>query len=166
MLKTDSTTNYNPNFKASWYDKFFKSIPNKEVANSIKYNKMGKALASPHYNRLALGIGAITTQPLIDRYNPRVDDDIAKASSYRTFAKNITCTSVGFCVRGLCYKLTNKFANLSPKEGSVLLTPKAILKEKNPELQKSMLKLHKNSDHEHTLSPHHNIIRKLFNKKR
>lgn len=135
----------NINFMSSWYDKFFKSMPNKDIHNTAQFNKLGKSLASPHYNRLALGAGAIVTQPAIDRFNPRVDDNTAKVSSYRTIAKIIACTSVGFCVRGGCYKLTNKYAHGSKSEGSTVLTPKAILNEVNPKRRNNMLKIHKNA---------------------
>lgn len=135
----------NINFTSSFYERFFKSLPAKEIKNTAEFNKIGKALASPHYNRAALGLGAIITQPAIDRYNPNVDNNTALASSYRTTGKIIACSSVGFCVRGGCYKITDKFANASKEEGSTILTPKAILKETNPELRKNMLKLHKNA---------------------
>lgn len=135
----------NVGFTSSFYERFFKSLPNKDILDPAKYNRMGKALASPHYNRLALGLGAICTQPAIDRFNPRVDENTAKASSYRTIGKILACTTVGFCVRGGCYKLTEKFAHASQEEGSTVLTPKAILRETNPELRKNMLKLHKNA---------------------
>ncbi|MBR1374439.1 hypothetical protein IJ750_02060 [bacterium] len=129
----------------SFYDKFYKSLPNKELKNAAKYNKTGQALASPHWNRLALGAAAITTQPLIDYYNPNVDRDTATTSALRTIAKICACTFVGFCVRGCSYKLVEKFAHGSAKEGSTLLTPLEILKEKNTEVKKSKLKLHKNT---------------------
>lgn len=145
MLAGVSAVNSNVNFGASsWYNRFFKSFPNKDINNPAKLNKLGKTLASPHYNRLALGAGAIMTQPAIDRYNPKVDKDTAKAAMYRTIAKIIACTAVGFCVRGACYKLTNKFANLSKAEGSTVLTPKAILEIKDIDKQKEILKIHKN----------------------
>ena len=132
------------NFEGSFYDRFFKSIPNKDIGNQKAFNKFGHALASPHWNRLAIGFAACT-QPIIDYFNPKVDRDTAKASSYRSMAKVISCTGVGFIVRGASYKLIEKFAHASEAEGSTLLTPKAILAEKNPELRKSKLKIHKNA---------------------
>lgn len=144
-MRTDLSINSGVNFGSSWYDKFFKSIPNKNVTNPAKFNKVGQALASPHWNRLAIGGAAISSQPWFDLYNPKVDKDTAKASSLRTTAKIIVCTSVGFTVRGLCYKLTEKFAHGSAKEGSTLLTPKSILAETNKKLRDSKLKLHKNA---------------------
>ena len=132
-------------FEGSVYKKFFKKLPNKDIVNSDAYNAVGQALASPHINRLAVGIAALSTQPWIDLYNPKVDKDTAKASMYRTLAKVIACTGVGFIVRGASYKLVEKYANASEKLGSTLLTPQAILKETSPELRESMLKLHRNA---------------------
>lgn len=133
------------NFQSSFYNRFFESLPNKDIKNPAAFNKMGQRLASPHWNRLAIGLAAITTQPFLDYFNPRVDKDTAKASALRTISKIIVCTSVGFAVRGSCYKLTNKFMHASAKEGSIALTPAVILNEKNPEIQKNMLKLHRNT---------------------
>lgn len=127
------------------YDRFYSSLPNATVKNPVKYNKLGQKLASPHWNRLALGCAAISTQPFIDYYNPNVDRDTAKVSACRTIAKIITCTAVGFTVRGLCYNLTNRYMHGSEKEGSTLLTPQSILKEANSEVRNSKLKLHKNT---------------------
>lgn len=137
--------NSNVNFKASFYNKFFEALPEKNIKNPAKFNKAGQMLASPHWNRLALGVAAISTQPMIDYHNPNVDRDTAIASSCRTLVKIPICTSVGFIVRGGVYKLVERFAHINSKEGSTLLTPKAILKETNTEVQKNALKLHKNA---------------------
>ncbi len=137
--------NSNISFKSSPYDRFIKYVPNKDIKNPVKYNKAGQLLASPHWNRLALGITAITTQPWIDYYNPDVDRDTAKTSFCRTLAKIPVCTTVGFIVRGGVYKLTEKFMHSSENEGSTLFTPKAILQEKNANIREAKLKLHKNA---------------------
>ena len=144
-MRTDLSINSGVSFNSSWYDKFFTAIPNGNISNPAKFNKAGQMLASPHWNRLALGLAAISTQPWIDLYNPKVDKDTAKAASLRTTAKIIVCTSVGFVVRGACYKLTEKFAHGTAQEGSTLLTPKAILNEVNQEVRNSKLKIHKNA---------------------
>lgn len=144
-MRTDFNINSGVNFSSSWYDKFFKSIPSKDIANSAKFNKAGHVLASPHWNRVVIGAAAISSQPWMDLYNPKVDKDTAKASSLRTTAKIIVCTSVGFVVRGLCYKLVQKYAHGSAKEGSTLLTPREILEEANKELKANKLKIHKNA---------------------
>ena len=68
-MRTDLSVNNGINFQSSWYDKFFKSIPQKDVNNVAQFNKVGSMLASPHYNRLALGVAAITSQPFMDYFN-------------------------------------------------------------------------------------------------
>ncbi len=135
----------NINFQKSVYNNFFKRLPNKDIKNQAAFNKAGHTLASPHWNRLAIGCAAILTQPFIDGHNPRVDKDTARASMLRTTGKIIACTSVGFIVRGTCYKLTNKFMHATKAEGSTILTPKAILNEIDPMVRENMLKLHKNA---------------------
>lgn len=82
--------NSSPNisFQKSVYDNFFKRLPNKDIKNQAALNKAGHTLASPHWNRLAIGGAAILTQPFIDGHNPRVDKDTARASMLRTTGKN------------------------------------------------------------------------------
>ena len=36
VLQPNFITSYNVSFQACWYDKFFKSIPNKDIANPAK----------------------------------------------------------------------------------------------------------------------------------
>lgn len=144
-MRPNLSVSYNVNFQANWYDKFFKHIPNKDVANARQFNEFGKKLASPHWNRLALGVAGITTYPFWDYYNPKVDRDTAKASTIRTSSKIVTCTATGFVIRGLCYKLTEKYMHGSTMEGSTLLTPKSILEEVNADLRNNKLKQHKNT---------------------
>ena len=108
-MKSDVYSNFNVNFQSSWYDKFFKRIPNKSIEKSEQFNKLGAKLASPHWNRATLGLAAISTQPAWDYFNPKVDKDTAKASAIRTTSKIAVCSTVGFTIRGLCYKLTEKF---------------------------------------------------------
>ena len=145
MLIANPSSTTNPNFQASFYDMFFKKLPNKDVKNPAQLNKLGHALASPHWNRLALGVAAMSCQPAIDCFNPRVDKDTAKISAIRTISKIGVCTTVGFIVRGSCYKLVDKFANGSLEEGSVFLTPKEILKIEDKYVRDNKVKLHKNA---------------------
>jgi len=135
----------NIGFQSSFYDSFFKKIPNKDVKNSVKFNKAGMLLASPHWNRAAIGVAAISTQPWIDYFNPDVSRDTAETATCRTLAKNLVCPAVGFVVRGGAYKLTEKYVHASAAEGSTLLTPEAVLRETNAEVRKNKLKLHKNA---------------------
>lgn len=144
-METVLSVQNNLNFNGNFYDIFLKKLPNKELNNAVKYNKLGHTLASPHWNRLALGIAAISTQPAIDYFNPRVDRDTATSSALRTLAKIIVCTTVGFAVRGGTYKLVEKYAHAFPKEGSTIFTPKEILNEKNITTKMEKLKLHKNA---------------------
>ena len=144
-MRTDFNTNSGANFRSSWYDRFFKSLPTKDLSNPVKYNKIGSMLTSPHWNRTALGAAAISTQPFIDYFNPNVDRETAKVSTVRTTSKIIVCTSIGFIVRGLSFKLAEKYMHGTPEEGSVLLTPESILKETNKKIRDAKLKLHKNS---------------------
>ena len=144
VLKTDSI-NSGINFGTSFYDRFFRNLPNKELKNAAQLNKVGQALASPHWNRLALGVTAMATQPALDYFNPKVDKETAKVSALRTIAKICVCTTVGFIVRGLSYKLADKFIHGSKAEGSTLFTPSEILRETNKELRACKLKLHKNT---------------------
>ncbi|MBO5738705.1 hypothetical protein J6R97_05135 [bacterium] len=144
-MRPNLSVSYNVNFQANWYDKFFKRIPNKDVVNASQFNEFGKKLASPHWNRLALGVAGIATYPFWDYYNPKIDRDTAKASTIRTSSKIVTCTATGFVIRGLCYKLTEKYMHGSTMEGSTLLTPKSILEEVNADLRNNKLKLHKNT---------------------
>lgn len=137
--------NSNISFQASFYDKFLKIVPNKDLKNSVKYNKTGQLIASPHWNRVALGVSAMATQPWFDYLNPNVDKDTARTSCCRTFAKIIVCTTIGFLIRGGVFKLTNKYMNATKKEGSTLLTPNAILNETNKEVRNMKLKIHKNA---------------------
>ncbi|MBQ7125764.1 hypothetical protein IJO12_01615 [bacterium] len=141
----DLSVDNSVNFTSSFYDKFFKSLPNKDIGSGAKLNKLGHALASPHWNRAALGVAAIATQPAFDYFNPRVDKDTAEASALRTASKIVVCTTVGFTIRGLSHKIIKKLTNLSPKEGSTLLTPKSILNIKNSFEQKNKLALHRNT---------------------
>ena len=144
-MRTDLSVKNNIGFHASFYDSFFKKLPNQNVKNSAVYNKIGHALASPHWNRLLIGAAAITTQPAMDYFNPRVDKDTATAAALRTIAKICVCTAVGFFIRGASYKLVEKYAHGSSKEGSTLLTPFTILNEKNVKKRNDKLKLHKNA---------------------
>ena len=136
---------YSVSFQGSFYDKFIRNLPNKDIKNPKTLTKVGQKLASPHWNRLALGVAAISTQPFFDLNNKKVDRETAVTSSLRTTAKIIACTTVGFIVRGTSYAIANKLIHASEKEGSTLLTPKRILAEKDPEIRKIKVNLHKNT---------------------
>ena len=100
-------------------DKFIKKIeqiilnllPKKTFSESAKkldgYEKYGGFVARPDVNRAIMGVTALATQPAIDYYNHRVDEETREVSRNRTIAKIIACTSVGVLVRGACYKLVD-----------------------------------------------------------
>ncbi len=133
------------NFGTSFYGRFFNNASVKEIKNPERFNKIGQMLASPHWNRVAIGVAALSTQPLMDKFNPKVDEDTANVSALRTISKNVCCMSSGFVIRGAVYKLTEKYAHATEKEGSTLLTPRVILKEANKELRNTKLKVFKNA---------------------
>ena len=143
-MKFESSRN-NVVFGASFYDRFFKSLPNKDIVNPENFNKLGHFLASPQGNRLVLGVAAISSQPAWDYFNPQVDKDTAKISAIRTGCEITVCTSVGFTIRSLAYHLVKRHTKASSEKGSILLTPKEILNEKDILKRNSKLKIHRNA---------------------
>lgn len=87
-------------------NRLFDLIPNTTVNTPEKFNKMGVVLSRPDVNRLIMGATALLTQPLIDYYNPNVDEDTAKTSTCRTIGKIVAGTAVGCGVRSLCFYTT------------------------------------------------------------
>ena len=74
--------------------------------------------ANPAYNRLFLGATALMTQPFIDLYNKRVDEETRRVSFARTIAKAIVGTITGVAVRGGCIKAIKSFTDITCKEGT------------------------------------------------
>ena len=107
-------------FKARIKQRIVDTIPQitfKDDKNTLdKYQKIDKTISKPAENRLIMGATALLTQPAIDYYNHRVDEDTRKVSRNRTLAKIIAGTSVGIVVRGSCFKLVEKMTN--PEGGS------------------------------------------------
>lgn len=105
--------------------RIFKYIPNMTVNGEALAGKIGTILSRPDVGRAILGATALTTQPFIDYYNPRVDRDTATVSTSRTIGKIIAGTAVGCAVRSACYYgsrvLTNTNANA--KEWQKILLP-------------------------------------------
>ena len=92
------------------------------------YDKCGSIIARPDANRLIMGVTALATQPAIDYYNHRVDEETRTVSRNRTLAKIIACMSVGIMVRGTCFQMVNKMTNLSGvKKLSKALIPKEFI---------------------------------------
>ncbi len=105
--------------------RIFQYIPNMTVNGEALAGKVGTILSRPDVGRAILGATALTTQPFIDYYNPRVDRDTATVSTSRTIGKIIAGTTVGCLVRSACYygsrALTNTNANA--KEWQKILLP-------------------------------------------
>jgi len=109
--------------------KFIDVLPEatfKNGNNEIK-NKINDRVSRPCENRLIMGTAALATQPAIDYYNHRVDDETRVVSRNRTIAKIIAGTTVGaFVVRGPVYKLVEKTTNpCGTTKFSKALIPKA-----------------------------------------
>ncbi len=94
-----------------------------------KWDKTTSWVSHPMWNRGIMGATAILTQPTIDYYNHRVDDETRTISRNRTIAKIIAGTLVGmFVVRGPVYKAVEKMTNITGKNKySKLLLPKAFI---------------------------------------
>lgn len=108
------------------------SHTSKESAKSIKnWNKWTYATSDPTWNRGIMGVTALLTQPTIDYYNHRVDDETRTVSRNRTIAKIVAGTLVGmFVVRGPVYKLVEKMTNVKGTgKYSKSLIPKKYLEE-------------------------------------
>ena len=94
-----------------------------------KWDKTTNWVSHPMWNRGIMGATAILTQPTIDYYNHRVDDETRTVSRNRTIAKIIAGTLVGmFVVRGPVYKAVEKMTDITGKNKySKLLLPKAFI---------------------------------------
>ena len=122
--KKGSSKDFWKNFQQKVLDK----IPNKTfkendkiIHNLKKYNNI---MSKPMENRLIMGATALLTQPAIDYYNHRVDDETRTVARNRTIAKIIACTSVGAFVRWIAYTITDKMTNIkSNKKYSTRLLP-------------------------------------------
>jgi len=86
------------------------TVSSKKANRTI--SKLGKIFSSPYNNRLILGLTAILTQPFIDLYNKKVDEDTRKVSAARTVAKIIAGTTTGYLVRYACVKAIDAFTKL------------------------------------------------------
>ncbi len=87
---------------------FLKHIPEmKFKKNFIKktIDFCDKYVSSPQ-QRLAIGVTALVTQPLIDYCNKNVDEKTRDISVQKTLAKVIVGTTTGYFIRDLCIKLS------------------------------------------------------------
>lgn len=104
----------------------------KDSARRIeKRNNFDNWISKPHINRGVLGVTALVTQPPIDYYNHRVNEETRKVSRNRTIAKILAGTTVGmFVVRGPIYTAIENMTNIKGKSKfSKALLPKRFLTE-------------------------------------
>ena len=148
VMNIQQITNYNdysnPSFgkggNNSAWKKFKQKIvnifPEKTFENKVeKWDKFNHFMAKPAENRAIMGVTALITQPFIDYYNHKVDEETREVSRNRTIAKIVAGTTVGIAVRELCYRLVN--STTKPDELSKFskkLLPKEFISEiaKNP----------------------------------
>lgn len=94
-------------------------------------NKRNDLYSNPMWNRGIMGVTALLTQPAIDYYNHRVDEETRTVSRNRTIAKIVAGTLVGmFVVRGPIYKAIESMTNLKgTSKYSKAMLPKKFLSE-------------------------------------
>lgn len=107
------------------------NITTKKNINPEKLNQFDDIISRPDVNRAIMGVTALATQPAIDYYNHRVDDETREVAKNRTIAKIVAGTGVGvFLVRGPLYKLIKKTTDVNGKSKySQSLIPKKYFKE-------------------------------------
>jgi len=87
--------------------------------------------------RAALGVAAITLQPMIDLKNKDVDENTRRISANRSFAKGLVGATTGIIVRGGCMKAVeqafknDKFTNTIAKYTAENFTEEAVEKSKD-----------------------------------
>ena len=136
-----------PNPNGGW--KFLRKIeqkilnifPEKTLKESEKsvenFKKYDTKISNPFENRLIMGATALLTQPAIDYYNHRVDDETRTVSRNRTIAKIIAGTAVGACVRKLCFNLIDNMTEIDGKgKNSKKLLPEKYAEEFAKDLKK------------------------------
>ncbi len=117
------------------------TIANEKLLKGIKWT--GEHISSPQ-NRLILGATALMSQPFIDLYNKKVDEDTRKVSALRTIAKIIAGTTSGFTVRYYTIKAIEKMTKMpskNRKSWETFFTPSPEL----VKLSRKMLAQYKNT---------------------
>ena len=95
-----------------------------------KWKKYTGFASHPAKNRFIMGITALATQPTIDYYNHKVDEETREISRCRTIAKIIAGTSVGMAVRGACYNIVEEMTSIKGnKKYSKTLLPSKYLRD-------------------------------------
>lgn len=117
MLKVNNNMSYaGPNFRGLTIG------PN---AGKV-LDKIG-ALKSPG-QRLAFGVAALMLHPVMDKFNPWVDEETRNTSAIRSAAKAIASTATGVVIREACILGTNALLNGKTFASKL---PEFITKDKN-----------------------------------
>jgi len=106
-------------------------ITPKESKKGIeKAKKYEDGMSKPHVNKLIIGGTALVTQPFIDYYNHKVDEETRTVAKNRTIAKVVACTAVGLPIRKLFYDIVQKMTdkNGSKRFSKALLPDKSVLR--------------------------------------
>lgn len=94
------------------------------------YKAAGREISSAE-NRLILGATALMSQPFIDFYNRKIDEDTRRVAVCRTIAKIIAGTLTGYAVRKISIKGMQACSQI-PEKGmpkwKSLFTPKDVTK--------------------------------------
>lgn len=115
----------------------FDKLPNGTIDDAVdklgRMSKVDKWMSKPAENRAIMGITAMMTQPAIDYYNHKVDEETREVARNRTIAKILVGTLVGIVVRGSCYKLVTRMTDLfgNAKHSKSLIPPKYLEEFKN-----------------------------------
>lgn len=109
---------------------FYKAMPNFVVGEKADkfYKAAGREISSAE-NRLILGVTALMSQPFIDFYNRKIDEDTRRVAVCRTVAKIIAGTATGYFVRKGSIKLMQECSKLPGKNVArwkTLFTPKDV----------------------------------------
>lgn len=124
--------NGNPHFWNRLKQKVLDVLPDATIKGGTrrieKWKKADELFSNPAANRFIMGATALVTQPAIDYYNHKVDEETREVSRLRTVSKILAGTSVGILVRGSCYKLVEEMTNFKDKKQfrKALLPPKFL----------------------------------------
>ena len=134
-MQGNSMSNAWKAFKKRVGQKALDTLPEHTQEESAKklaeWRKTDEFISDPMYNRGIMGFTALATQPAIDSYNHKVDEETREVSVLRKIGKIIGCTTVGmFCVRGPMREIVKKMTDLKGNSKySKALLPKAYLVE-------------------------------------
>lgn len=95
------------------------------------WEKINDRITRPVENRLIMGATALLTQPAIDYYNHKVDEETREVSKNRTIAKILAGTTVGILVRGSSYKMVEKMTDITKKKAEKTKYSRALLPPKD-----------------------------------